>query len=489
MAGRDPKELPAHLRPLLEGKVSRRALSTIEDALGARASQVSTSRVGRALKLSGLAARTGGKLLMGKVKDALGGEAEAPGSEIAAEMLKTFSELRGVTMKLGQMLSYLDDTLPPEAQKVLALLQRDAPPMDWAVVEAELTRELGRPPDEVFARIDREPLAAASIGQVHRAALSDGTEVAVKVQYPGIEAAMASDLKNTRVLTLFKGLVFFRTDMPSIVKELEERFLDECDYLREADYQDAYRRRLAGHPLIVVPEVHRAFCSRRVLTTTFYEGRSFYQWLDADPSEAERERVSRAFYRFYIGSFYLDGLFNCDPHPGNYIFLDDGRVVFLDHGCSRRYPAERLELWIDMCRSVFRDDRARIEALGVELGFFAEGVEHDREAFRDLMRYLYLPYLTDGPFHFSQHRPEDTFRRMFTDNPNLFKLNMPSDAVFLNRIGFGLVSLLTRIGTPLDCRHQASSYFEGLDPDWPADPHRGWTPVRAARGLVPPREA
>lgn len=487
MSERDPKELPPHLRPLFDGKLSERATRSIERVLSSRAEGVATSRVGRALKLSSLAVRGGGRALLGKAAEALGKSEQSPAwsMDVAAEMLRTFSELRGVTMKLGQMLSYLDDALPPDARKVLALLQRDAPPMTWEVVRRQLQAELGRPPEEVFLSIDEAPLAAASIGQVHRAVLPDGTHVAVKVQYPGIEEAMTADLGNAKVMALFKGMFFFRTDMDGVMKELEERFLDECDYEKEAAYQESYGRRFAGHPFIVVPQVHRAFTTKRVLTTTLYRGGSFYEWLAQEPSAEARHRVTRLFYRFYIGSFYLDGLFNCDPHPGNYLFLDDGRVVFLDYGCSRRFPADRLEQWIALCRATFEDDRARLHALGVAMGFIREGLDYDREGFRDLMRYLYLPYLTDGPFNFAQHRPEDTFRRMFVENPNLFKLNMPADAVFLNRIGFGLVSLLAQIGSSLDCRAQASSYFEGIDPDWPEDPYRGYTPVRALRGLAP----
>jgi predicted unusual protein kinase regulating ubiquinone biosynthesis (AarF/ABC1/UbiB family) len=481
-----PKSVPAHLLPLFRGKVSERTLESLEKALGAQTERISTSRVGRAVKLTAFAAKTGKTAFVGKMREAIVGPGskakaveEAWSAEVAAEMLQTFAELRGVTMKLGQMLSYLDDALPPEARKILALLQRDAPPMPWATVEAQLARELGRPVAELFRSIETTPLAAASIGQVHRAVLLDGTQVAVKVQYPGIEEAMGADLKNAKVLSMFRGMFLFRTDMPAIMRELEERFLDECDYTKEADYQETYRARFAGHPWIVVPEVHRALTTKRVLVTTLHHGASFYEWLEGEPPPEVRERMAKTFYRFYIGSFYLDGLFNCDPHPGNYLFQQDGRVVFLDYGCSRRFSPQRLEKWIELCRAVYEDDAARLERLAVELDFFGPGVDYDRESFRQLMRYLYLPYLTDGPFHFSQHRPEDTFRRMFVDNPNLFKLNMPADAVFLNRIGFGLVSLLTQIGAPLDCRHQASSYFEGIDPEWPEDPLRGHTPVLA----------
>jgi predicted unusual protein kinase regulating ubiquinone biosynthesis (AarF/ABC1/UbiB family) len=429
--------------------------------------KLSTTRLGRALKLSRLAVSSGSKMLISKVKQ----EAEhAAQMALASEMLRTFSEMRGVTMKLGQMLSYLDDALPPEAQKVLRVLQKDVAPMSWPVVSEQVEKDLGKRPEEIFQKIDPKPMAAASIGQVHRAILPDGTPVAVKIQYPGIEQAMAADLKNAQFLSIFQRVFFFRTDTAAIMAELEERFMDECNYDKEAAYQEAYRERLAGHPRIVVPEVHREFSGRRVLTTTLMTGKSFYEWLAEDPSPEERYRATATFYRFYIGSFYLDGLFNCDPHPGNYLFQDDGKIVFLDYGCSRRFPEERRKAWIELCKTVFSDEREKLRELAVRIGFFPDGASYDEEAFRDLLRYLYQPYLEDRPFDFAEHRPEHTFRRMFVDNPNLFKLNMPADAVFLNRIGFGLVSLLAEVGSALNCRQYANDYFRGVDPDWPDDP-------------------
>ncbi len=469
-------KLPAHLRALLQGG-SADTLREVERILDRSADKISTGRLGRALKMGKLAASSGTKLAMSKAKTLLGGEgtlSKSDGVQLALEMVETFAELRGVAMKIGQMLSYIDDSLPPEARRVLALLQRDAPPMPFATVKERLEAELGRPIGEAFAELDEVPLAAASIGQVHRARLPDGREVAVKVQYPGIDQAMGADLKNGKVLSIFQRALFFRTDTASILGELEQRLLDECDYRKEADYQDTFRRRFAGHPSIVVPEVHRSHSTQRVLTTTLYRGLTFHQWLANGPSEAERTRACRTFYRFYLGSFYLDGLFNCDPHPGNYIFLEDGKVCFLDYGCSRPFPDDRRLIWIDCAQAVRRDEPAELERAGRAVGFLPPEVkEFDRDAFRTLMRHLYAPYIEDVPYEFSRHRPQETFRKMFTDNPNLFKLNMPADAVFLNRITFGLVSLLTDIGAPLNCYRLADAYFARKDPDWPEDPALG----------------
>jgi len=434
-------------------------------------------RLTRAIQLSRLAVGYGRRLVSEKARSVASETAAQLGLsttgsvDLAEEMLATLSEMKGLAMKLGQMLSYLEDLLPPEAQRVLVKLQREAEPAPYEEVRAVFIEELGEPPEQRFATFDPTPIAAASIGQVHRARLADGQWVAVKIQYPGIAEAMAADLKNAKMFGLFQRVFFYRTNTRAIMAELEERLLDECDYRKEAEYQDFFHRRFSGHPVIVVPEVHHEHSSRRVLTTTLYEGLNFYDWLALDPGEEERRSVMATFYRFYLGTLYLDGLFNCDPHPGNYLFLDDGTIAFLDYGCTRRYPESRRRVWIEMCRAVEDDDEERIQALAREVGFIPpEVVEYDHAAFRRLVRYIYAPYLVDGPYDFRDHPPQQTFREMFSENANLFKMDMPADAVFLNRITFGLVSLMTDLGAAINVRQLADAYFEGRDPHWPDDP-------------------
>ena len=442
-----------------------------------RLERVGTGRLGRAAKLSRLALSGGKKMLMDRARGALGGSGPSEqerGVGLAAEMLRTFSELRGVSMKLGQMLSYLDDALPPEARKVLSVLQRDVAPVSWKTAQTVLTEDLGRPPERVFEDFEETPIAAASIGQVHRATLPGGQEVAVKIQYPGMGEAMRSDLKNARVLGVMQRMLGFGTDPEALMRELEQRFVDECDYTKEARYQDAYSKRFAHHPVIVVPRVHIDLSSEHVLVTDFHRGRGYYEWLASKPSEAERQRAVRSFYRFYLGSFYMDGLFNCDPHPGNYLFQDDGTIAFLDYGCCRTFRRERIALWIELCRVLDADDVEGLERVGTKLGFLRGPNTYDRKAFRELMRYLYRPYIQNVPFRFAEYRPRDTFRQMFIENANLFKLNMPAEAVFLNRISFGLLSLMGDMGGVMNLHAYLESYFKGQDPDWSTDPFQGF---------------
>lgn len=434
-------------------------------------------RLSRAIQLSKLAVGAGGRMIAEKARG-FGRDAavdQRPSDHqyvaIAEEMLSTLSEMKGLAMKVGQMLSYVESLMPPEAQRVLAALQRDAKPVTFDEIRQVFVEDHGVGPEERFAEFEPTPAAAASIGQVHRARTHEGLSVAVKIQYPGIAEAMAADLKNARMFSIFQRLFFFRTNTTAIMAELEERLLDECDYRKEAEYQDLFRARFEGHPVIEIPEVHHELSSRRVLTTTWYDGMTFHEWLARGPDPDERHQAMATFYRFYLGSLYLDGLFNCDPHPGNYLFLDSGRIVFLDHGCARFFPEERRKLWIGICQAVAEDDGDRIQELARAIGFIPEGVdEYDHEAFTELMRYLYRAYLEDRPYDFRDHPPQQTFREMFLENPNLLRMDMPPDAVFLNRITFGLVSLLTEIGAKINVHQIANAYFEGHDLDWPDDP-------------------
>lgn len=467
----EERELPPHLRSRLGGPLGHRARRALGKAMDQTKDRIDSGRVGRAAKLSRLALSAGKHAIGQRFRGEEGRSTSGVG--LAAEMLETFSELRGVTMKLGQMLSYLDDALPPEARRVLTVLQRDVAPMPWEKMAEVFEASLGKKPEEVFETIETTALAAASIGQVHRATLPGGREVVVKIQYPGIAEAMKSDLQNARIFGLMQKTLAFSTDAAAITKELEDRFMDECDYRKEAAYQRAYRARFEGHPIVVVPEVHDELVSEKVIVSDYAEGMGFYEWLDTQPSEAELARAADTFFRFYLGSFYLDGLFNCDPHPGNYLFRDDGKIVFLDYGCCRRFTEERIGDWVNLLQCVTRDDILEMEEAAYRVGFFARGKVFDRTAYRELMRYLYEAYLVDEPFTFREHRPKETFSKMFQHNANLFKMNMPADAVFLNRITFGLVSLMGEMDARLSVRRKFESYVQGIDEDWPEDPRRG----------------
>jgi predicted unusual protein kinase regulating ubiquinone biosynthesis (AarF/ABC1/UbiB family) len=257
----------------------------------------------------------------------------------AAEVAATLGNMKGALMKLGQMASYIDSGLPDPVRDTLAQLQQDAPSMTPELTAETVERELGAPPEDVFLEWDPIPIAAASIGQVHRAITREGEAVAVKVQYPGIAEAVAADLGNAGLI--FSGLsaMFPGLQPGPIVDELRARITEELDYRAEAANQRYFAAHFDGHPFITVPKVIDRYCTDRLLTTQLATGARFADVVGW--SEEERNLAAETLFRFSFGSIYRLHAFNGDPHPGNYLFQPGGRITFLDFGLVKRFtPVE-----------------------------------------------------------------------------------------------------------------------------------------------------
>jgi predicted unusual protein kinase regulating ubiquinone biosynthesis (AarF/ABC1/UbiB family) len=320
-------------------------------------------RFARGLKLVTLAARElpalGERVVTGRKLD---DKDKARIKKSAEEAAKTLGDLRGLAMKLGQTLSYVDGLLPPQAtdayQKALQKLQNAAPTVSFEEIKAELERGLKRPINEAFVSFDEKSIAAASIGQVHRAVIDvDGQHivVAVKVQYPGIDRALGSDLKNLEVLRPVISMMAPGADTEGGMDEVVERIGEELDYLREADNQEKFRELVQGYPDVVVPRVFRSHSARNVLTTEFIEGQSIREVAQSDDQEL-RNRVGRAVFRFTLGNAFTKGIFNTDPHPGNYIVQPDGQVAFLDFGSVKFLPKELYLPWRSLAMHLVRGE-------------------------------------------------------------------------------------------------------------------------------------
>ena len=213
-----------------------------------------------------------------------------------------------------------------------------------------VAEELGAPPERAFARWDPQPIAAASIGQVHRAVTLDGRAVAVKVQYPGIAETMAADLRNVALLRRILRITAPAQDVDALLNELRDRVLEELDYRREAASQQRFAAYYRDHPTIHVPSVVTELSTRRVLTTELSDGARFAEL--ASWPQRERDLAAETIYRFVFRSLYEIGAFNGDPHPGNYLFRRGGRVTFLDFGLVKHFTAAELEPLLQMNRDI-----------------------------------------------------------------------------------------------------------------------------------------
>ena len=390
---------------------------------------------------------------------------------IAHRLLSTLGHLKGAVMKLGQMASYMDVGLAENIRKILADLQDNVPAIDAKQIERVVREDLGKAPRQLFKQWSDVQIAAASIGQVHRAMLKDGTQVAVKVQYPGIVRALKSDLSNASIVGSLSSALFRGNDSGAMIEEIKDRLLEECDYKLEAENQEYFASLYRGDCEILIPKVCRDLSSERVLTTQLVEGQRFNEYV-AHSVQEERNRVGQIIYRMAYASIFQHHLFNCDPHPGNYLFLKDGRVAFIDFGCVKRFRPEFISQWRDLLCAVLEQDRPRFEQRLLDLRLAPRREGFDFEYQYRLSLYLYRPWIYDGPFRYTHDYVLESFRVLGFENPNLFRTNVSKDFVFVNRLQWGLNSVLAILNAEANWRKPMLRLLYGEDTKkWPP-PHR-----------------
>jgi predicted unusual protein kinase regulating ubiquinone biosynthesis (AarF/ABC1/UbiB family) len=362
----------------------------------------------------------------------------------AEKLLTDLDGLKGLVMKFGQMASYLDPAMPPAARKVLARLQAGSTPLAYPVIAAIVERELGAPPAKLYDTFEERPFAAASIGQVHRATWN-GQALAVKVQYPDVETAIRRDLTTIGPLARL-ALVMSPADGGGLVAELRDRVLEECDYRREAENQRLFGKLLAGIDGVHVPAVIAERSTGRVLTSELMPGARFQEFADT-ASQAARDRAGMHIWDVCFTSLWRFGLLNADPHPGNYLFADDGSVTFLDYGCVKRFEPDFMERWKRLARAIVSQDQRAFRTALVETGLVKEHRKFDWDTEWTLYRYLYEPVLTDEPFTFTPEWVSKTYELILWKNPNKFHEALPRDWLFVNRLQWGLFSVLADLRT------------------------------------------
>jgi predicted unusual protein kinase regulating ubiquinone biosynthesis (AarF/ABC1/UbiB family) len=375
-----------------------------------------------------------------RAADDPGGEAATRSTEAAIatakQLVARMGQLKGLVMKAGQIASYMPGTLPPAAQEVLAELQAHSTPMAYPRIAEVLRAELGDGP--LFEALSEQPFASASIGQVHRATYA-GAPVAVKIQYPGIEDAIRSDLKMVSVIARL-SMIGSPVDGGALAGELRERLLEECDYRREAKSQVLFAGLLAEVPGAGVPAVIAARSSQRVLTTSFVDAAP----IGALTDQAVRDRAGQIIFRACFELIFRRCLYNADPHPGNYLIAPDGAVTFLDFGCVRRFEPEMIVRWRAMARAILDGDRAGFVDGFRALGFVGKAKGFDWDYQWSAMRELYRPYLAPA-FRYEPELVRNSFGILMFDNPNRFRLAMPPEWLFLNRLQWGLNAVLAQL--------------------------------------------
>ena len=448
------------------------AVST-QRALAAYRDPDTRHRVERRVRIVRLTARRGLHFAANKVKGRNATEAQRAALDeqfaikTAQDVAQVLGGMKGAIMKAGQMLSFIADGLPPEAQQALATLQQDVPPVAPSLAAEVIRQELGDDPERVFLEWNPTPLGAASIGQVHRAVTKDGRIVAVKVQYPGVDKAIKSDLDNAELLYgMFASFALKNLDVKALVDELRERMADELDYRLEAKLQTEFAERYDGHPFIRIPKIVHELSTQRVLTSEWVDGMRFDDFV-ATVDEPTRQKAAEVMFRFAQGAIQQHHVFNGDPHPGNYILHDDGTVTFLDFGLVKRWGPGELESLAGVLDCILeRDVDGTIQA-AIDAGFLPK--DHGLDP-AHVFEYVSGPY---EPFQVT----EFTYTRDWTSKAlqkvvdmqgeygDVIRiLNMPTSYVILDRVVWGMSALLGRLHATNNWRGLLAEYRKGDPP-------------------------
>ncbi|MCY1704803.1 ABC1 kinase family protein [Pannonibacter sp. SL95] len=443
-----------------------------------------SARVGRYAKvgtnMGGIAAKLAGARLFGLDLDNQKG---------AAELAAALGGLKGPLMKVAQLLSTIPDVLPPEYAAELAKLQSNAPPMGWAFVKRRMRAELGDGWQGRFASFDKEPSAAASLGQVHKATGHDGRALACKLQYPDMSSAVEADLKQLALLFSVHRRMQSAIDTREIAKEISERVREELDYTREARQMAIYRHVLADEPRIRVPDVVDELSTQRLLTMGWLEGSPMLSWKDADLTV--RNRLAETMFHAWWHPFSHFGVIHGDPHLGNYTVFSEagepGGINLLDYGCIRIFPATFVGGVVDLYKGLLHDDDARIVHAYESWGF--------KSLSRDLInvlniwaRFIYGPLLTDrvraiadgvSPAEYGR---QEAFR-VQKALKELGPVTVPREFVFMDRAAIGLGGVFLHLRAELNFYRLFNEQIDGFEVKKISDSQRT---VLAKTGLVSP---
>jgi predicted unusual protein kinase regulating ubiquinone biosynthesis (AarF/ABC1/UbiB family) len=423
------------------------------DSLGGRLGRY--ARVGASV--GGLAAKLAGQRYLGFTLDR---------DKHAAELRSALGGLKGPLMKAAQLLATIPDALPPEYARELGQLQANAPAMGWAFVRRRMATELGPDWQSKFARFDKEAAFAASLGQVHRAALPDASEVACKLQYPDMASALEADLNQLK-LVFAVGQRFdpaIRTD--EIHAEITTRLREELDYKREARHVGLYRHLLRDEPNVQVPEVVPSYSTDRLLTMSWLAGEPLLNWKAR--SQEEKDTLAVNMFRAWYVPFYHYGVIHGDPHLGNYTVRADGSVNLMDFGCVRIFPPRFVRGSIELYRALMSDDQERAVAAYEDWGF--GGLT--REMIAVLNRwaaFLYGPLMDDRQRRLTEGMVEGFGREMaqnvFGELRRMGGVRPPREFVFMDRAAIGLGAVFIHLRASINWHRLFESLIEGFDMD------------------------
>lgn len=422
--------------------------------------EVETGRFKRAWKLGKLGAKVTGSLIKDQVKLTLSRGSQEAGSALqsaalknAREIVTVMGQLKGAAMKLGQMLSADPELIDPEFARALEVLQRQAPPMPYQQLKRTLEAELERPLHEVFIRFDPQPLGAASIGQVHRATLHTGEEVAVKIQYPGIRESLESDLANIERLLAIGRPLLPKERAKEFIAELKSAFTQEADYAGEADKLEEFNRHFEDWPNIRIPYPYKELCTPNLLVMELIEGEVFHIAANQLEDQSQRDQLMETFIRAFVFMFHDLHRLHADPHPGNFMLDEAGRLVILDFGCVRTFNPELADSVLSVLPAFWSGDAQRQLDSLLALGFGKPDAKLPSLASIARHQALILqPMAHCEPFSFYEWKVSEELKQLLSSDWSFMNLVPPAELLLYLRVISGIKGTLSQVKASCDIR-------------------------------------
>ncbi|WP_368566942.1 ABC1 kinase family protein [Acinetobacter junii] len=392
----------------------------------------------RFLKLAGMTASIASKSVANSIRNLTADEEQKNAArsqlfqDIGIQIADTLGEMKGAVMKVGQIASQYKDIFPPEVAKAIAKLQRQAPAMPFAAIQQQVEKELGKPLNQIFSSFETEPFAAASIGQVHRAILPNGQAVVVKVQYPGVDQACESDLKQVRLALRLMGVLKIDKKLQDqLFKEIQDSLSAELNYEIEAQNLEVFKtfhEKLDQQ--VIIPTVYKDYSSRRILTLSYEKGESIETastW-----SVETRNQIGRRIVRALGQEIFFLRRFHCDPHPGNFAFREDGSVIIYDYGSVKTLSPEIVQHFKSLVNAARQENIAQVEDLLVELKALAEKEKFPDELYSQWIEILLRPLSTH--YDFAENSSHHDGMRLVKKSLKYWDVFKPSpDTLMVNR--------------------------------------------------------
>jgi predicted unusual protein kinase regulating ubiquinone biosynthesis (AarF/ABC1/UbiB family) len=427
-----------------------------------------TTRSGRFFKLAGMTASVAGQYAGQRARRLFRNDEDNEGARsesytrMADQIANTLGEMKGAVMKVGQIASQTQDFLPKEFSDALQRLQKEAPPMPFDVIVGQIEHELGKPVSELFEYLQEEPYAAASIGQVHRARLKDGTDVIIKVQYPGVDESCDSDLKQLRMALKLGGLLKLpKEHVDQLFGEIRVRLKEELDYENEARNLALFQDFHKNDPWILIPQVFDSHSSRRVLTMELVEGDHISRVTPEKYNQGTINQIGHRIFTMMADQLFRYQCIHGDPHAGNFAYRPDGSIILYDFGCVKKLKPEIIEAYRKALVSALEEDYAALDRHLIDLGARVESQPAVDEAYYAMWRDILIkPFESDTPYDFAESElHKDVAAKTTTVFKYLDYFKPPIESIFIDRMIAGHYWMMKRLGVQAAFRQELETYL------------------------------